>query len=189
MEVTYSSSVRVMTYILPSMLCSILLNIPKFLEAKIDKFEYLDDDNVTHETVLYNVTSLRLNPDYMYYYIHWTRLLCTGLIPFIYLSYMNMLIYTRMRKNNLSMVRSRLSSTMKATNLAAILIVIVVVFLVSHTPRLILNLTEFAVHGEGKTISICGCDITPIWYLVTISINHLFLTINRFSNYHSKCHK
>ena len=29
--------------------------------------------NVTREVVIYNVTSLRVDPDYMYYYIHWTR--------------------------------------------------------------------------------------------------------------------
>ena len=74
--------------------------------------------------LIYNVTSLRVDPDYMYYYIHWTRLLCTGVIPFSYLSYINMLIYTRMRQTNLSSVRSRSKSTKKQSNLAAILIVI-----------------------------------------------------------------
>ena len=113
-----------MTYIIPSMILSILLNIPKFLEANHETLEYQDENNVTQERVIFNVTSLRVNPDYMYYYIHWTRLLCTGLIPFSYLSYMNMLIYTRMRQNNLSTVRSRSNSTKKAGNLAAILIVI-----------------------------------------------------------------
>ena len=29
--------------------------------------------NVTREVLIYNVTSLRVDPDYMYYYIHWTR--------------------------------------------------------------------------------------------------------------------
>ena len=29
--------------------------------------------NVTREVMIYNVTSLRVDPDYMYYYIHWTR--------------------------------------------------------------------------------------------------------------------
>ena len=106
------------------MILSILLNIPKFLEAKHEIVEYQDEDNVTQEMVIYNVTSLRVDPDYMYYYIHWTRLLCTGVIPFSYLSYMNMLIYTRMRQNNLSSVRSRSNSTKKQGNLAAILIVI-----------------------------------------------------------------
>ena len=60
----------------------------------------------------------------MYYYIHWTRLLCTGIIPFSYLSYMNMRIYNRMRQTSLSTVRSRSSTTKKASNLAAVLIVI-----------------------------------------------------------------
>ena len=106
------------------MILSILLNIPKFLEAKHDLVEYQDEDNMTQEMVIYNVTSLRVDPDYMYYYIHWTRLLCTGVIPFSYLSYMNMLIYTRMRQTNLSSVRSRSNSTKKQSNLAAILIVI-----------------------------------------------------------------
>ena len=113
-----------MTYILPTMILSILLNIPKFLEAKHEMMEYQDENNVSQEILIYNVTRLRVNPDYMYYYIHWTRLLCTGIIPFSYLSYMNILIYTRMRQNNQSTVRSRSNSTKKAGNLAAILIVI-----------------------------------------------------------------
>ena len=124
-----------------------------------------------------------------------------------------------MRKNSLSTVRSRSSSTKKAGNLAAILIVIgkdkdrdkfllkfillsasqsmlkdeksknefpllcpVMMFLVSNTPRLILNLTEYSVHsreqGEGIDLD-CECDPTPTWYTVTISINHFLLTINR----------
>ena len=47
--------------------------------------------------IMYNVTELRVNPDYMYYYIHWTRLLGTGIIPFMYLVYMNLRIYCRKR--------------------------------------------------------------------------------------------
>ena len=57
---------------LPSMFASIALNIPKFLEAKLDTFSFMQN-NVTHHVLMYNVTSLRLNKDYMYYYIHWTR--------------------------------------------------------------------------------------------------------------------
>ena len=73
-ELTYSSKTRVLSYFLPSMLGSVLLNIPKFLEAKLDTLTYLDSEtNDTLELVTLNVTSLRLDPDYMYYYIHWTR--------------------------------------------------------------------------------------------------------------------
>ena len=59
----------------------------------------------------------------------------------------------------------------------------VMMFLISNTPRLILNLTEYSVHsgergeeGGGE----CGCDPSPTWYTVTISINHFLLTVNRW---------
>ena len=59
----------------------------------------------------------------------------------------------------------------------------VMMFLISNTPRLILNLTEYSVHsgeqGEERGGE-CGCDPTPTWYTVTISINHFLLTINRW---------
>ena len=35
--------------------------------------QWTDEKNVTEEILIYNVTELRLNPNYMYYYIHWTR--------------------------------------------------------------------------------------------------------------------
>ena len=74
--------------------------------------------------LIINLFVFRVDPAYMYYYIHWTRLLCTGIIPFSYLSYMNLRIYTRIRQTSLSTVRSRSSSSKKASNLAAVLIVI-----------------------------------------------------------------
>ena len=56
---------------------------------------------------------------------------------------------------------------------------LVLVFLISNTPRLVLNLAEFAIHSKGEGFSSCGCDMTPAWFAIIISINHLFLTINR----------
>ena len=32
-----------------------------------------------------NITELRDNPKYILYYIHWTRLITTGILPFVYL--------------------------------------------------------------------------------------------------------
>ena len=73
LEVTYSSGARVMTYFLPSMIFSIILNIPKFMEAQLVTVMVMDANNQTSEVMMYNVTSLRMDPNYMYYYIHWTR--------------------------------------------------------------------------------------------------------------------
>jgi len=179
------------------MLGSLLLNIPKFLEARLVMVPMFDTvNNITVDTVAYNVTELRLDPDYMYYYIHWTRLLFTGIIPFIFLSLMNILIYNRMQQNNLSSVRSKSATTKKAGSLAAVLIVIVLVFLVSNTPRLILNLFEFGVHGkssendnntDSQPDTGCSCDLSPVWYSVMISVSHFFLTINSSINFLIYC--
>merc|ERR1719297_322571 len=89
---------------------------------------------------------------------------------------MNMRIYCRVRKNSQSTVRSRSTSTKRAGNLAAILIVIVLMFLVSNTPRLVLNLTEYSVHsGDPSAPSGCGCDTTPTWFTLTINSSINFL--------------
>ena len=52
----------------------------------------------------------------------YSRLIFTGLIPFSYLSVMNLVIYTKLRMNQKSMVRSK--STKSAGNLATILVLI-----------------------------------------------------------------
>ena len=55
------------------MIFSVLLNIPKFMEAQLVTVMVMDANNQTSEVMMYNVTSLRMDPNYMYYYIHWTR--------------------------------------------------------------------------------------------------------------------
>ena len=47
------------TYLLPSRLASLLLNIPKFLEAQVERVTYLAD-NVSQDYLIINVTSLRV---------------------------------------------------------------------------------------------------------------------------------
>ena len=66
---------RLLKYLIPVVVFSLVFNIPKFLEARLDTVSLGPDEdtNTTRLEVIYNVTSLRLNPDYMYYYIHWTR--------------------------------------------------------------------------------------------------------------------
>ena len=66
--------VRLLTYVLPSLLFAVLLNSPKFFESRLVTVEDNPENNGTSfETVDYDVTDLRVDPDYIYYYIHWTR--------------------------------------------------------------------------------------------------------------------
>jgi hypothetical protein len=96
-KVHYSSSMHLAVYILPAFLLAILVNIPKFFETELFLVDRLDDANNTIKMIDYNVTNLRIHPDYILYYTHWTRLLVTGLLPFIYLLVANFLIGRRIR--------------------------------------------------------------------------------------------
>ena len=77
-EATYSSTARLLSYLLPSMLASVLLNLPKFLEARLENFTYVHN-NITATNLVINVTSLRVDPNYSYYYIGWTRYLLVNI--------------------------------------------------------------------------------------------------------------
>ena len=59
-------------------------------------------------------TSLRLDPWYIYYYVHWTRLVTTGLVPMTYLATVNILIFVLIRRQNIE--RSRKMSAISITN-------------------------------------------------------------------------
>ena len=48
-----------MTYILPTLAGSVILNIPKFLEAKHVQTLERDENNVLRNVLTYNVTNLR----------------------------------------------------------------------------------------------------------------------------------
>ena len=45
-------------------------------------------------------TSLRLDPQYIYYYVHWTRLITTGLVPMIYIASVNILIFIMIQRQS-----------------------------------------------------------------------------------------
>ena len=79
---SYSGTFHFLLYILPSMALATLVNIPKFLETELVTLTVTDADNTTREVIEYEVTNLRLNENYIFYYTFRTRLLITGAIPF-----------------------------------------------------------------------------------------------------------
>ncbi|XP_023346387.1 FMRFamide receptor isoform X2 [Eurytemora carolleeae] len=181
LEQTHSMMFRVLSYTLPSLALSLLLNIPKFLEARIEYKTFKDAENNETAEPYYAPTELRLDTDYVYYYIHWTRLILTGVGPFLYLSAMNLMIYCRMQRPT-TVVQRRSAAAKKAGNLASILLVIVLVFLVSNVPRLIVNLAEFYFQNPEN-----GYFCDPVWWQILISVSHLFLTLNSSLNFLIYC--
>ena len=85
---------------------ALILNVPKFLEAQFtwtpidvngtilnaSQLATLNDSQVEYQ-IGYQTTELRDDPNYIQFYINWTRLITTGLIPMGALIYFNFGIF------------------------------------------------------------------------------------------------
>ena len=87
-----------MVFILPTLLISVSLNIPRFLELELVYFNVTDNNNITREVMDFNVTPLRLDTDYIENYIFWTRTVGTGVIPIVFLLITNTAIYLSLKR-------------------------------------------------------------------------------------------
>jgi len=200
---TASSSpvTRVASYVLPVILFSALLNIPKFFETELVTREVLvlhepDSANEGNSTTgnltqlnmtkmnmtTYIMTPLRNNPEYITYYVNWTRLLLTGIIPVSSLVYFNTRIFKGIKYAHVRANRN--SKTNNEMNLAGVLIVIVIVFLLCHFPRLIINCTEFL---WTNSIRMCESFMPPGWFLCLTSFMHWLLIVNASTNFLIYC--
>ena len=183
-KLRHSSAIHLLTYILPPIIFSLILNIPKFLEAEFYIAEERIAPNVTQESLKFRFTELRLNPTYIYYYTHWTRLLCTGIIPFFYLLIANGCIFRRMRSSNKFLISggglSQKSNVLQKSSKS--LFAIVILYLISNTPRLLLNCVEYQYFFFIMDINYCESRSITFWFDLLLSINHLSLIINSSAN-------
>jgi len=93
---TDSSVSRITKYVILIVVFSTTYNIPKFLETELVEYEITEPEanntvNVTYVT--YSLTQLRNDPDYIFYYVNWSRLLVTLVFPVGALSYFNVKIF------------------------------------------------------------------------------------------------
>ena len=113
---------RTIGYVIPSVAASIVINIPKFFELTLDYYPRdeitsLDNGtmvNVTKYQVYLKVTDLRNDPNYIRYYINWTRFLATGLGPMAALVFFNYSIFRGIRSAHCLLLRCHSNS--KSTN-------------------------------------------------------------------------
>ena len=145
-KVKNSKGIHFLTFILPALALAVIFNIPKFFETelvKIDKFN--QDENITEKIYDYEITSLRMNPEYIFYYIHIARLLVMGILPFLFLLVINILIFMKIKK----CLKIRVSSLKvqkkqsKSRRHSFTLMTIIIVYLVCNLPRVTLNLSEY----------------------------------------------
>ena len=196
-KLSHSSQVHLLTYILPSIFMAIILNIPKFFETELVLHNLTDSDNITSEIYDFAITPFRLDPNYVYYYTHLTRLLCTGIIPFFYLLSMNISIFNTIRRSSrpsttnmlvlytlpvVMQTQGRKFSTDKSKKFCVTLGAIVVMYLVCNTPRLLLNFMDHFSSPIDIFIS-CKGIVNPVHLESFILLSHLFLVINSAVNF------
>ena len=164
-------------YILPVLLLSFVLNIPKFLEGKIhwydeDELNHTDEDFNHYElnrtemedyvydedgSVIvsawdparpaYLPTELRKDSNYIKFYRTYFRILSTAVIPFLALIFINLRIIV-----DLSHVKPKRFGShrklWKEMNMFLVLLCIVVTFICCHVPRVVIDIWEFS-HVES----------------------------------------
>ena len=163
---------------------AVLINIPKFLEAEFVVRNQTNSDNISITVLDFTFTSLRLNPIYIYFYTHWTRLLISGILPFSCLLVMNVLIFITINRSNRSTIKYeanniRRSKFPKSTlTLAAFF----VLYLICNTPRLLLNCVEYYYFSAIMESDLCQCSWAIFLFEILLIINHLFLVINSSAN-------
>ena len=85
---------RVALYMVPTVVFSVLFNIPKFFELEANWHAVEDIERGRNITVVhFETTSLRKDPNYSFYYVHLTQLIVKGILPFGALVFLNLGIY------------------------------------------------------------------------------------------------
>jgi len=169
---------RVLMYVIPVIVISTIINIPKFLETELVYGKEVDTENVTVRYISYDLTELRGDPDYIRYYQNWCRLILTCVLPVGALVFFNTRIFQGIKYTHQKATNRAVSGEL---NLATVLICIVVVFIICHIPRVILNCAEFFMLDQ-----ILNCPDTftpPNWNLCLASVNHALLIVNASINF------
>ena len=197
--------VRLSKYIGPIIVLSALFFIPKWLELKIENRELCagkNNQNCSYEYEII-VTRLRSNNYYNLWYINIANLVVTAAIPFVSLAYLNLNIYFKFKQYNKRQslskpatssisidqtqkkVRKREKDMVQQT---MILFSIVVLFVLFHTLRIVLNLEEFSTLEKRKRAKENGCEWLQYWTIIAAAISHLLLQINSSINFVIYCY-
>ena len=190
---------RFLKYLFPVFILSTIVNITRFFEATTVYDE-------TTKSLALRPTSLRRNPDYIFYYSGITRLIVTLIVPFYAVIYLNAktykLIYVRRKRQNAASAKTErsndeengnplilrthiVSEKEKHTSEEKLFIIfssISLLFLVCHLPRFILDLDEAIFQKESIECTEAGYSVAPFWAIQFENISNLFLTINSSLN-------
>ena len=206
-----SMSKRLCYYVMPVSILSILYYLPKWLDLNVGEVNDCEKDVRTIKTTTtddYNnsamdvnptcnityplvPTKLRVNHHYVFWYINISNLLLTAIIPVGVLTYLNCRIYSSLkqfvaRQPSINQTQSASSARRQQTNdvkKVFILFSIVIIFVLCHSIRVILNIDEFINLTRFKEEREKGCDGVNFWAQVIVPINQLLIILNSSANF------
>lgn len=207
MSISSSNRQRLLLYLLPCFIVSIVLNIPKYFETVIvTNPTTIEKENgsillgsVEYETTVI-LSDLRANPIYTKYYTFLTRLLVTGILPITSLLFFNLNIYLGLKAARRRAYKRPTATTCaqpqvqpkerkkisNETSFSLILLFIVAVFLCCQFPRLVLNMAEFV--NMEQPVDECGTTVEMLpWFSCLTGFSHLLLIFNASVNFLIYC--
>ena len=203
---TSNMSKQVLTSIMPVLVVSFIYYTPKFFDINVEETVECNNNNSSTNTLeiarlekemmnctlkYYLVpTELRINHHYLLWYLNISNLLITAIVPICILVYLNIRIYMSLDKflqrrpstnsrlfepeRRLSFHRQQ-SVDVKKT---FILFSIVVILIVCHSLRFILNMEELLRLSLSNEELQDGCEPPHYWEQILIPLSQLLLIMN-----------
>ena len=179
-KMSQSPAIHFTIFIVPTVLISFAINIPKFLEFEAKFQNEAVSANETIEVLVIEMSSLRLDPDYIFYYTHLARLICTGVVPMIFLTATNLAIWrvitqdTKMQSQNSVKVPRKSSFALFS---------IVILFISCNIPRLMLNQAEWKFQATLYKGDECVTKGELSWLDVLSKCSLICLSFNSSANF------
>ena len=203
---------RLIKYVGPVIVFASIFYIPKLMELTIAYQEICVNSTINSSANISEIicnfmevitpTKLRYNDMYVMWYLNVTNKSITLVVPFVSLIYLNFNIFwslkqhvskLRLRRENIEVyealndvdVEKERKIAKKEKNMiqqTLMLFAIVILFLISHTPRTILNLEEWIYAEEYENARKTNCYWVQYWTLFLTPISHLLLQVNSMSS-------
>ena len=179
---------RRLAYVIPVVTASLVANIFAFWEVDIEI-------GCNRKRVLGNASGcitaspLRTNDHFSWYYVGLLRLLVFGIYPFTSLFYFNYKISKSIKVNRFKGTGANVNQkeilrrrTVVEKRTTKVLVAIIMSFLVSHLPRVILNAMDFYIIKQTVSKDPSSEDLLPVYVIVMSSITRLLLVLNMSLN-------
>ena len=206
---------RVLKFVGPVILFSILYKLPECFEVSIES-HILDDNNsdmnssslVISEKIVDDgtnnistqilVSDLKNDKYYVLLYVNIGNIIVTGFAPLMLLAYFNFYIYKGMHRFAKQRSKRRggeqerdeqqNEEARNQRNQTIILFSIVIIFIVCHTLRIILNIEDFIIRKTTVVDLNKNCTYGhPYWYLISMPVSEILLRLNSSINFFIYC--